>query len=371
MEKLAQFNRERIPERIVHAKGGGAFGEFVVTGDVSRYTQAAVFQPGTTTETVQRFSSVAGEQGSPDTWRDVRGFSVKFYTSEGNYDIVGNNTPVFFIRDGIKFPDFIHSQKRLPGSGLRDADMQWDFWTLSPESAHQVTYLMGDRGIPRSWRHMPGYGSHTYQWINAAGERFWVKYHFHALQGNEEMEGAEAEAIAGADADYYRRDLYEAIERGDFPAWKVSVQVMPYEEAKTYRFNPFDLTKVWPHERLPADRGRHAHAQPQPGELLRADRAGGVLAGQHRAGHRHQPRQDADGARLLLPGCSALPRRHQLQRAAGERAGRPGAQLLAGRRDPPRLQARRRRRSTRRTRPAAPSPTRRAPEPAAGSPTAS
>ncbi|MGG7465987.1 MULTISPECIES: catalase [unclassified Plantibacter] len=251
VEKLAQFNRERIPERIVHAKGGGAFGEFVVTGDVSAYTRAAVFQPGAKTETLQRFSSVAGEQGSPDTWRDVRGFSVKFYTTEGNYDIVGNNTPVFFIRDGIKFPDFIHSQKRLPGSGLRDADMQWDFWTLSPESAHQVTYLMGDRGIPRSWRHMPGYGSHTYQWINAAGERFWVKYHFHALQGNEEMDGVEAEAIAGADADYYRRDLYEAIERDEFPSWKVSVQVMPYEDAKDYRYNPFDLTKIWPHTDYP------------------------------------------------------------------------------------------------------------------------
>ncbi|GAA2189682.1 MULTISPECIES: catalase [Leucobacter] len=251
VEKLAQFNRERIPERIVHAKGGGAFGEFVVTGDVSAYTRAALFQPGARTETVQRFSSVAGEQGSPDTWRDVRGFSVKFYTSEGNYDIVGNNTPVFFIRDGIKFPDFIHSQKRLPGSGLRDADMQWDFWTLSPESAHQVTYLMGDRGLPRSWRHMPGFGSHTYQWINAAGERFWVKYHFEALQGNVEMSSEEAEAIAGADADYYRRDLFDAIERGEFPSWKVSVQVMPYEEAKTYRFNPFDLTKVWPHADYP------------------------------------------------------------------------------------------------------------------------
>ena len=177
VEKLAQFNRERIPERIVHAKGGGAFGEFVVTEDVSAYTSAAVFQPGTSTPTIQRFSSVAGEMGSPDTWRDVRGFSVKFYTSEGNLDICGNNTPVFFIRDGMKFPDFIHSQKRLPGSGLRDADMQWDFWTLSPESAHQVTYLMGDRGLPRSWREMPGFGSHTYRWINKTGERFWVKYH--------------------------------------------------------------------------------------------------------------------------------------------------------------------------------------------------
>ena len=246
VEKLAQFNRERIPERVVHAKGGGAFGEFVATGDVSAYTRAAVFQPGARTETLQRFSSVAGEQGSPDTWRDVRGFSVKFYTTEGNYDIVGNNTPVFFIRDGIKFPDFIHSQKRLPGTGLRDPDMQWDFWTLSPESAHQVTYLMGDRGLPRSWREMPGFGSHTYQWINAANEKFWVKYHFRSNQGNVEMTGDEAEVIAGADADYYRRDLHTAIATGDFPSWDVFVQVMPYADATTYRFNPFDVTKVWP-----------------------------------------------------------------------------------------------------------------------------
>lgn len=251
VEKLAQFNRERIPERIVHAKGGGAFGRFEVTADVSQYTRAALFQPGAEVETLLRFSSVAGEQGSPDTWRDVRGFSLKFYTSEGNYDLVGNNTPVFFIRDGIKFPDFIHSQKRLPGSGLRDADMQWDFWTLSPESAHQVTYLMGDRGLPTSWREMQGYGSHTYQWINAEGERFWVKYHFRSRQGDLHLDAAEAEAIAGADADYYRRDLYEAIERGDFPKWDLFVQVMPYEEAKTYRFNPFDLTKVWPHADYP------------------------------------------------------------------------------------------------------------------------
>ena len=246
VEKLAQFNREPIPERIMHAKGGGAFGTFKVTEDISRFTKAAVFQPGAVTETLQRFSSVAGEQGSPDTWRDVRGFSVKFYTTEGNYDIVGNNTPVFFIRDGMKFPDFIHSQKRLPGSGLRDPDMQWDFWTLSPESAHQVTYLMGDRGLPRSWREMPGFGSHTYQWINGAGDQFWVKYHFTSNQGNVEMEGTEAELIAGADADYYRRDLRDAIAAGDSPSWDVHVQVMPYAAAKTYRFNPFDVTKVWP-----------------------------------------------------------------------------------------------------------------------------
>ncbi|MCW2288797.1 catalase [Leucobacter luti] len=245
VEKLASFNRERVPERNPHAKGGGAFGEFVVTEDVSQYTRAAVFQPGAKSETLIRFSSVAGEQGSPDTWRDVRGFSLRFYTSEGNLDIVGNNTPTFFIRDGIKFPDFIHSQKRLGDSGLRDADMQWDFWTLSPESAHQVTYLMGDRGLSKSWRHLNGYGSHTYQWINAEGERFWVKYHFISHQGVELLEADEAEKLAGSDADYYRRDLFNAIDTGDFPSWDVYVQVMPYEEAKTYRFNPFDLTKTW------------------------------------------------------------------------------------------------------------------------------
>jgi len=251
IEKLAQFNRERVPERVVHAKGGGAFGHFQVTGDVSQYTRAALFQPGVDTKLVIRFSSVAGEQGSPDTWRDPRGFAIKFYTSEGNYDLVGNNTPVFFIRDGIKFPDFIRSQKRLPGSHLRDNNMQWDFWSLQPESAHQVTWLMGDRGIPSSWRKMNGYGSHTYQWINAAGERFWVKYHFHTNQGHETLTQDQADQIAGQDADFHIRDLYAAIERGDHPTWTLKVQVMPYEDAKSYRFNPFDLTKVWPHEDYP------------------------------------------------------------------------------------------------------------------------
>lgn len=246
VEKLAQFNRERVPERNPHAKGGGAFGDFKVTEDVSQYTRAAVFQPGASSEVLLRFSSVAGEQGSPDTWRDVRGFALRFYTTEGNLDIVGNNTPTFFIRDGIKFPDFIHSQKRLGDSGLRDADMQWDFWTLSPESAHQVTYLMGDRGLSRSWRHLNGYGSHTYQWINAEGQKFWVKYHFISRQGVERMSAEEAEKLAGSDADYYRRDLFNAIAEGDYPAWDMYVQVMPYEDAKTYRINPFDLTKTWP-----------------------------------------------------------------------------------------------------------------------------
>jgi catalase len=251
VEKLASFNRERVPERNPHAKGGGAFGEFEVTEDVSAYTRAAVFQPGARSEMLLRFSSVAGEQGSPDTWRDVRGYALRFYTTDGNYDVVGNNTPVFFIRDAMKFPDFIHSQKRLGGSGLRDADMQWDFWTLSPESSHQVTYLMGDRGLPRSWRHLNGYGSHTYQWINAQGQRYWVQYHFESRQGVERMGAEEAEKLAGTDADHYRRDLYDAIEAGDFPTWDVFVQIMPYADAATYRFNPFDITKVWPHADYP------------------------------------------------------------------------------------------------------------------------
>ncbi|HEX5740481.1 MAG TPA: catalase [Pilimelia sp.] len=245
IEKLAQFNRERVPERVVHAKGAGAFGELLVTEDVSAYTSADLFQPGRRTPMLARFSTVAGEQGSPDTWRDPRGFALKFYTAEGNYDLVGNNTPVFFIKDPIKFPDFIRSQKRRPDSGLRDHHMQWDFWTLRPESAHQVTWLMGDRGIPRTYRHMDGFGSHTYLWVNAAGERFYVKYHFKTDQGIEFLTQAEADALAGAAPDVHREDLFAAIAGGDFPSWSVEVQVMPYAEAAAYRFNPFDLTKVW------------------------------------------------------------------------------------------------------------------------------
>ncbi|PYE16437.1 catalase [Williamsia limnetica] len=251
IEKLAQFNRERVPERVVHAKGGGAYGELTITGDVSKYTKAKFLQPGKTTESLVRFSTVAGEQGSPDTWRDPRGFSMKFYTEDGNYDLVGNNTPIFFIKDPIKFPDFIRSQKRLPGSGLRDHNMQWDFWTLRPETAHQVTWLMGDRGIPKSWRHMDGFGSHTYQWVNEAGERFWVKYHFKTDQGIEFLTQAKADELAGTDPDYHRQDLYEAIERGEFPTWTLKIQVMPVGEAEGYRFNPFDLTKVWSQQDYP------------------------------------------------------------------------------------------------------------------------
>ncbi|WP_025274647.1 catalase [Haloglycomyces albus] len=251
VEKLAQFNRERVPERVVHAKGGGAYGAFEVTNDVSDFTSACVFQPGARTPMLARFSSVAGELGSPDTWRDPRGFALRFFTDEGNYDMVGNNTPVFFMRDPTKFPDFIRSQKRHPVTHLRDHDMQWDYWSLSPESAHQVTWLMGDRGLPASWRHMDGFSSHTYMWINAAGRRFWVKYHFRTDQGNDFLPQDEADRLAGVDADYYLRDLYTAISQRECPSWTLSVQVMPFEDAADYRFNPFDLTKVWPHADYP------------------------------------------------------------------------------------------------------------------------
>lgn len=251
LEQMAHFNREKVPERQPHAKGAGAFGVLEVTDDVSAYTKAALFQKGQRTEMLARFSTVAGEAGSPDTWRDVRGFSLKFYTTEGNYDLVGNNTPVFFVRDPMKFPHFIRSQKRLPDSGLRDNQMQWDFWTNNPETAHQVTYLMGERGLPRTWRHMNGYGSHTYMWINASGEKFWVKYHFHTNQGMQFFTNQEAAAMAGHDADFHRRDLFDAIARCEYPSWELSVQVMPYAEAKHYRFNPFDLTKTWSHKDYP------------------------------------------------------------------------------------------------------------------------
>jgi len=251
IEKMAQFNRERVPERQPHAKGAGAFGTFEVTNDVSAYTKADMFQPGKTTETLIRFSTVAGERGSPDTWRDPRGFAIKFYTEQGNFDMVGNNTPVFFLRDPMKFQDFIRSQKRRADNNLRDHDMQWDFWTLSPESAHQVAWLMGDRGIPRSWRHMNGYSSHTYMWVNAAGEKFWVKYHFKTDQGIEYFTQDEGDQMAAIDTDYHQRDLWEHIEQGDYPSWTLNMQIMPFEDAKTYRFNPFDLTKVWPHADYP------------------------------------------------------------------------------------------------------------------------
>ena len=251
VDQMAHFNRERVPERQPHAKGGGAFGTLEITEDISQYTKAAALQKGASTTMLARFSTVALENGSTDTVRDPRGFALKFYTDEGNWDLVGNNTPVFFIRDTMKFPHFIRSQKRLSGSHLRDHDMQWDFWTLNPESAHQVTWLMGDRGIPSTWRNMDGFGSHTYMLVNEAGERFWVKFHFKTKQSIGFLTEAEAQTIRGEDPDYHIRDLYETIEGGEHPEWSLEIQVMPYEDAADYRFNPFDLTKVWPQADYP------------------------------------------------------------------------------------------------------------------------
>jgi catalase len=252
LEKLAHFNRERIPERVVHAKAAGAFGTFTVTQDITQYTKANIFSRiGKKTEMFGRFSTVAGEKGSADTVRDVRGFALKFYTEEGNWDLVGNNTPTFFIRDGIKFPDFIHTQKRDPQTNAKNDTMQWDFWSQVPESLHQVTILFSDRGIPRGIPYMNGYGSHTYSFINAKNERFWVKFHFKTQQGIQCIMQDEADRLAGCDPDYTTKQLFEMIKKGDYPKWTLYVQIMPEKEAETYRWNPFDLTKVWPHGDYP------------------------------------------------------------------------------------------------------------------------
>ena len=251
IQKMAQFNRERVPERVVHAKGGAAHGYFECTEDVSQWTKARFLEKGKRTDCFVRFSTVAGELGSVDTQRDPRGFAMKFYTEEGNYDLVGNNTPIFFIRDPQNFSDFIHSQKRMPHTNLRDKNMQWDFWTLKPESAHQVTFLMSDRGIPRTWRNMHGFGSHTFTWVNAKGEAFYVKYHFKTEQGIENFTDADAKAQAADDPDFHLRDLFESIAGGQEAAWRLEMQIMPVDEADDYRFNPFDLTKVWPHSDYP------------------------------------------------------------------------------------------------------------------------
>jgi catalase len=251
IEKLQHFNRERIPERVVHAKGSGAYGTFTVTHDVTKYTKAKLFgQVGKQTETFLRFSTVGGEKGSADTERDPRGFAVRFYTEEGNWDLVGNNTPTFFLKDGIKFPDFIHTQKRDPQTNLKSAQMMWDFWSKAPESLHQVTILFSDRGTPDGYRHMDGFGSHTYSLINEDGQRVWVKWHFKTLQGIKNLTASEAVRLAGADPDYAQRDLFQAIAAGNFPRWSVEIQVMDDEqrarwEAKT-GWDAFDLTKVWP-----------------------------------------------------------------------------------------------------------------------------
>ncbi|CAI3949624.1 Catalase (KatE) (PDB:6RJR) [Commensalibacter communis] len=252
IEKLAHFNRENIPERRVHAKGAGAHGTFTVTKDISKYTSAKLFDTiGKKTPILSRFSTVGGERGSADTARDPRGFSLKFYTEEGNWDIVGNNTPVFFIRDAIKFPDFIHTQKRVPQTNLKDPNMMWDFFSLSPEALHQVTILFSDRGIPDGFRFMHGYGSHTYSLINKDGVRTWVKWHFRTQQGIKNLDPKKAAELDGSNPDYATEDLFNAIEKGDYPKWGVYIQIMTEEQAKNHKDNPFDVTKVWSQREFP------------------------------------------------------------------------------------------------------------------------
>ena len=331
LEKLAHFNRERIPERVVHAKAAGAFGTFTVTHDITRYTKAKVFSEiGKKTEVLGRFSTVAGEKGSADTVRDVRGFALKFYTEEGNWDMVGNNTPVFFIRDAIKFPDFIHTQKRDPQTNYKDDTPQWDFWSQVPEALHQVTILFSDRGIPAGIPTMNGYGSHTFSFINAADERFWVKFHFKTQQGIRSMMQDEADRLAGSDPDYHTRQLFELIGRGEYPKWTLYVQIMQEAEAETYRWNPFDLTKVWPHadyplievgilelNRNPAnyfadiEQAAFSPANVPPGDLILAV-------------------QDASSALVRLSRCPSLPIGRQLRAVASECAeSNHGAHLSA------------------------------------------
>lgn len=251
LEKLAHQNRERIPERAVHAKGSAAYGTLEITHDISRYTKANVLQKGEKTRLFLRFSTVAGEAGAADAERDVRGFAIKFYTKEGNWDLVGNNTPIFFIKDPYKFPDFIHTQKRDPRTHLRSNEAAWDFWSLSPETMHQVTILMSDRGIPASYRHMHGFGSHTYSLINDKNERFWVKFHFKTRQGIKNLTNDEAAQIIAKDRESNQRDLFESIEKGDFPSWDFKIQIMTQDQAKSVKFNPFDLTKTWSHKEFP------------------------------------------------------------------------------------------------------------------------
>ncbi|WP_163837086.1 catalase [Providencia stuartii] len=252
LEKLAHFDREVIPERRMHAKGSGAFGIFTVTHDITRYTRANIFSAvGKQTDMFARFSTVAGERGAADAERDIRGFALKFYTEEGNWDLVGNNTPVFYLRDPLKFPDLNHVVKRCPYSNMRSMAYKWDFFSHLPESLHQLTIDVSDRGIPRSYRHMHGFGSHTYSFINDKNERFWVKFHFRSQQGIENLMDDEAEAIIGKDRESSQRDLFDAINKGDYPRWKLQIQVMPEAEASKVPYNPFDLTKVWPHKDYP------------------------------------------------------------------------------------------------------------------------
>ncbi len=303
----------------MHAKGGGAHGFFETTEDVSQYTKAVPFQKGKRTELFIRFSTVAGERGYADTSRDPRGFAIKFYTEQGNYDMVGNNTPVFFVHDPQKFQDFIHSQKRRADNHLRDNNMQWDFWTLSPESAHMVTWLMGDRGLPRSWRHMNGYSSHTYMWVNGGGERVWVKYHFKADLGVQHLTQAEGTELAGQNPDYHLQDLYQAIKSGDHPSWTLYMQVMPFQDAADYRFNPFDLTKVWPHGDYPLVKVGRMVLDRNPENYFAEVEQAAFEPNNLIPGIGPSPRQDALGPALQLPRHPPAPDRLQRHAVACQR----------------------------------------------------
>jgi hypothetical protein len=332
IEQMANFSRERIAERQPHAKGSGAFGRFEVTADLSAYTKAAVFQPAGTTQLVARFSAVAGERGSTDLCRDLRGFALKFCTPEGNYDLVGNNTPVFFIKDPIHFQNFIRSQKRRTDNNLRDNDLQWNSWTLLPQTAHQVVWLMGDRGLPRTWRHMNGYSSHTYMWIDKAGQCSWVKYHFRTDQGIQFFTDAEAAERIWNDHDYHTRDLFEAIERGpsELDDVRADHAVRRRTRLPLQPFRPdqgLAALRLSPHRVRPADTGS------QPDRQLHRDRAARVRAEQPRSRNRAVSGPDASRPHPRLRRCPSSPARRELQADSRERFCRPGARLQQGRRD--------------------------------------
>ena len=332
-EKHAHFNRERIPERVVHAKGSGACGRLRITGDISRYTKARALQPGAESECFLRFSTVAGERGAADAERDVRGFALKVYTEEGNWDLVGNNTPVFFVRDPYKFPDFIHTQKRDPKTNLRNPVAMWDFWSQSPESLHQITILMSDRGVPKSYRHMNGYGSHTFSLVNDANERFWVKFHFKTMQGIECLSDDEVAGIIGADRESHQRDLHDAIEKGDYPKWRFCVQIMPEADAEKTVYNPFDLTKVWPHREYPLIEVGVLELDRNPENYFAEVEQGELLARERGARNRPQSGQDAAVPHLLLRRRAPVPARRQPREPARQSSPLSGAYLPPGRAD--------------------------------------
>ena len=340
IEKLAHFDREVIPERRMHAKGWGAHGTFTVTDDITRYTKAKIFsEVGKRTPMFIRISTVAGERGAADAERDIRGFAVKFYTEEGNWDIVGNNTPVFFFRDPLRFSDLNHAIKRDPRTGLRSADNNWDFWSLLPEALHQVTIVMSDRGIPRTLRHMHGFGSHTFSMINAANERVWVKFHFRSQQGIENLTDAEAESIVAKDRESHGRDLLNAIEAGDFPRWTLFIQVMTEAQAKTHKTQSLRRDQGVAEGGLSADGGRRDGAQPLPGQLFCGSGAGRILAGQRRSRHRLLAGQDAARPALLVRRYPTIPAGRQFQPYPGERAEMPVPQLSPRWRDAYRRQS--------------------------------